>query len=69
MIAQPKSEAFLGYNKLDGYVPTLVGNWVEVREMHAQERGSLPTAPVDSTSAALLHCRREFLLEELVITD
>lgn len=31
MITQQKNEAFLGYNKLDGFVPTLVGNWVEVR--------------------------------------
>ena len=29
--APPGSEAFLAYNKVDGYVPTLVGNWVEVK--------------------------------------
>ena len=31
MLAQrPEPKVFVGYNKKDGYVPTLVGNWVEV---------------------------------------
>jgi hypothetical protein len=30
MPAPAGSEAFVAYNKVDGQVPTLVGNWVEV---------------------------------------
>jgi hypothetical protein len=31
MLAQTtQAQPFSGYNKKDGYVPTLIGNWVEV---------------------------------------
>jgi hypothetical protein len=33
MDGDEQDEAFVAYNKVDGYVPTLVGNWVEVSDI------------------------------------
>lgn len=38
MAAQTEATPYVAYNKIDGKVPTLIGNWVEVRNRQFRVR-------------------------------
>lgn len=60
MSTMPEDTPFVAYNKVDGKVPTLVGNWVEVRHHKLSTRSrSQPFHFAACPSSAILHLSRK----------